>query len=259
VASPLTRILAFLKPTNLLALAVLAAIVYGATIYVAYTRRAERVARERQELAATVAQLEEKNQTLRATVQKLEAQAAELRTHVKRLTADTRVARVRITGQRLDAEGMPLTTLEFAEADRGEKAPPPRVVTVRGEEVYFDALVIRFDDDQVKVGDPLRGKSLHLFRRVFGSAQEPRQGPLLGPSEAEAAAAAPSAPVASAFERSLWLRFWHWADHPKEAEREGVRVAQIEAVGIRPILGATYRITLRHSGGLEIRRLEEEK
>jgi hypothetical protein len=30
------------------------------------------------------------------------------------------------------------------------------------------------------VGDLLRGKSLHLFRRVFGEAQEPRDGPSIG-------------------------------------------------------------------------------
>jgi hypothetical protein len=61
---------------------------------------------------------------------------------------------------------------------------------------------------------------------------------------------------ASAFEQALWLRFWYWVNHPDEAKAEGIRNVQSEAVGPpRPEPGATYRITLRHAGGLEIQRI----
>ncbi|MFW6162529.1 MAG: hypothetical protein ACODAJ_07140, partial [Planctomycetota bacterium] len=154
--------------------------------------------------------------------------------------------------------GVPVTTMEFTERLGQGATARSRVFTVRGREVYFDALLIKFAEDRVKVGDPLRGKSLHLFRRAFGSAQEPRDGPLLAAREPGAVPRAyRSGQGVSDFERRLWARFWHWTAHPDEAAAEGVRVAQIDAVGTRPEVGATYRITLEHDGGLNLRRVTD--
>jgi len=250
------RVLALLRafrPTNLLALLVLAAIGYGGARY--YLAR-QREARERQALADRLAKLQEENARLSSEARRLEARCAELEAFVGRLTTDTRVARVRVLDQSRDPDGVLLTVFEFTEFGRDGKPLPPKIFTLRGEEAYFDALVIKFLDDAVKVGDPLRGKSLHLFRRAFGSAQEPRDGPLLAASDGLVPDAYRGPEEPSDFEVALWRQFWRWVAHPREAEAQGVRVAQIEAVGTRPVEGATYLITLRHSGGLDIRRLE---
>jgi len=250
-------LLALLRPTNLVATALLAALGYGGYLYYDYCCRARNAQLERQQLEESVAKLEKTNSALRETIQTLETQVAELRLFVKRLTAESRIADVRILNQRRDVEGVPITTLEFVERDRDGKALPTRSLTVRGQEVYFDALVIQFSEKDVMAGDPLRGKSLHLFRRAFGSAQEPRDGPLIATAERDGV---PDiyrvTPAPSAFEQRLWRLFWHWADHPAEAEQEGVSVAQIKAVGIRPVVGAAYRITLKHAGALSIKRVE---
>jgi len=252
---PVRTVLALLKPTNLLAAVLLVAVAYGGITVFQIRRRADRVRRERQELSQTVERLQTTNARLRHAVQSLEEQCVQLRAFAARLTADTRVADVRILEQTADEAGVAITTLEFTELDPQGTRLDPRRATVLGREVYFDALVLKFADDAVKVGDPLRGKSLHVFRRTFGSAQEPRNGvPLAADGIVPDVYRGP--PTAATFERALWARFWHWADHPAEAEAEGVRVAQIEAVGIRPRPHATYRITLRHAGGLDIRRVE---
>ena len=249
-------LVAVLKPANLLATLLLAALGYGAFTAYGLVRRSNRAERQRDELEQSVGLLEKRNASLRGTVATLEAQCAQLRTFVARLTAESRVADLRILASHPDGGGVPVTTFEFTERRRDGAPLPSRVFTVRGHELYVDALVIKFSEDRVKVGDPLCGKSLHLFRRVFGSAQEPREGPLVAASQPDGVPAAYSSPAeASDFERRLWRLFWHWAAHPGEAAREGVRVAQIEAIGIRPIVGATYRITLEHDGGLNIKRL----
>jgi len=246
-----------LRPTNLLAVVVLLVASYLGITYMMARVRDARLARERRELEATVAALEQRNDALRRTVRQLEAQCEELKGFVKRLTTESRVADVRVVGQRLDSQRVPLWTLEFVERGRDGKPLPAKVLTVRGEEVFFDALVIKFSHDLVKVGDPLRGKSLHFFRRAFGSAQEPREGPMLAASGSVVPDAyRGSSGTASAFEQALWLRFWHWVNHPAEAAAEGIRVAQGEAVFTRPEPGATYRITLEHAGGLNIQRVE---
>lgn len=234
-----------LRPTNLLAVVVLLALAYMGVTYLMARYRSARVARERAELEAAVADLAAKNAALRADVRRLEAQCEELRGFVRRLSAESRVAEARVVAHRADPQGEPTWTIEFAEHDPDGNRLPARTIVVRGKEVYFDALIIKFDRDLVKVGDPLRGRTLHVFRRAFGSAQEPREGPLL------AGAATPSA-----FEQGLWLRFWHWADHPRAAEAEGVRVAQVEAVAIRPLPDALYRLTIEHAGGLNVKLVE---
>jgi cell division protein FtsB len=253
----LGKLLAALKPTNLLAGLLVALLGYGAWVAYGYHRRSVDAQLARQQLEDAVGQLQKRNTELKESVASLEAQRAELQRFVERLTAESRVAEVKVLGQRRDAEaGVVLTTFEFVETGRAGQAPP-RVFTLRGDIVYFEALVIRFLDKEVMVGDPLRGKSLHLFRRAFGDAQQPREGPPLAASHEDGIPDVYRvSPSPSAFERRLWRLFWHWADHPAEAEKEGVAVASIKAEGFRPAPGATYQITLRHAGGLEIKRTD---
>lgn len=241
-----------LRPTNLLAVVLLLILLYAGTTYLMARVREGRLASERRALEEAVGALERRNAALRQTVGRLEAQCEELEGFVRRLTAESRVAEARVVGRRLDAQNEPVWTLEFVEHGPGGKPLPAKVITLRGKEVYFDALVIKFAHDLVKVGAPLRGKSLHVFRRAFGSAQEPRDGPMLAATGTVVPDAYRPEGAVSAFEQALWLRFWHWASHPDEAAAEGIRVAQIEAVATRPEPGATYRLTLEHAGGLNI-------
>src|SRR5262249_62261872 len=124
---------------------------------------------------------------------------------------------------------------------------------IKGEEFYVDALVVRFDDKFVEIGDGLRGKSLLLFRRAFGNQQKPDDGtPLFnsGPDEKNpvpAGLAVPGAP--SAFEKGLWSRFWTLANDPEEAKKVGVRVAQGEAPHILARPHQVYQVRLRATGG----------
>jgi cell division protein FtsB len=243
------------KPANLVALLVLLVASYFVITYLILYIRAERTRQAQERLVGKVTELETTNKALKRDVQRLEAQCAELQAFVKRLSAESPVAFVKVLEQRLDADGVPITTVEFTET-RGGAPLPPRKLTLRGREIYFDALVIKFKHDLVKVGDPLRGKSIYLFRRAFGSFQEPRTGPLLSDTEDGVPKGYRGSSQASAFEHAFWLRFWYWADHPEEADAQGVRVAQGEAPYVRPALNATYRMTIDHDGGLNIRKME---
>ena len=43
----------------------------------------------------------------------------------------------------------------------------PRYFTFSGNIIQFQSLVIRFDDEFVRKGDPLRGRSAYIFWKVF--------------------------------------------------------------------------------------------
>jgi len=249
-----------LRPMNLLAVVVLLIGAYVGLTWVMAKFRDARLARERQELEKAVTELKQRNDALRRAVVQLEAQCEELKGFVKRLTAESRVAEARIVGHRLDSQNVPVWTVEFVELGRDGKPLPAKVITLRGKDIYFEALVIKFSHDLVKVGDPLRGKSLHFFRRAWGDAQEPREGPPLAASGSVVPDAyRASSGSVSAFEHALWLRFWYWVNHPDEAKAEGIRVAQLQAVGLPPEPGAVYRITLEHAGGPNILRVVPKK
>jgi hypothetical protein len=195
--------------------------------------------------------------------QKQAAIIRELGARLDRLKAEELVADVAVLGQSKGEGGTTVTQLSFVEYKPGTNDKlVSKTFDIKGEEFYIDALVVRFDDKFVEIGDGLRGKSLLLFRRAFGNQQKPDDGtPLFntGPDEKNpvpAGLAVPGAP--SEFERGLWGRFWTLANDPEEARKVGVRVAQGEAPHILARPHQVYQVRLRATGGLEIRpRLSE--
>ena len=173
---------------------------------------------------------------------------------VARLEAGTRVAQVIVTDQgKNTATGALETTIKFLEIDRKGKSLPPHYFTVKGDVIYFDALVIKFDHNYIERGEALRGKSICLFRRIFGEFQSPDEG---YPVDGEADQGVPSVyrvdDQPSSFETELWKDFWRYAADRSEAEKKGIRVIQGEAVYTRFLKRNVYTITLDHSGGINI-------
>jgi hypothetical protein len=167
------------------------------------------------------------------------------------------VADVKITALRKDASGRPLIDLTFTQYAPGTEDPTfQKAMTVFGEELYIDALVVKFDRKFVDAGDGLRGKSLLLFRRAFGDQQKPVDGIPLFAVKNETQILIPENlqidAVPSEFERKIWTQFWDLANDPDKAKVQGVAVAQGEAPHLKPALGQVYKLTLKASGGLDM-------
>jgi hypothetical protein len=152
----------------------------------------------------------------------------------------------------LDQERDPAGHVRFTELDaQGDIVGEPRELTLEGDEVYVDALVIKFEDNFITAGDALKGKALLLFRRVFTDRRRPAEGDVLDrEGQIPQSYAAERAPTS--FERELWARFWELANDPEEAKRRGVRALHGEAVSTRLRKDRTYTITLRSTGELTI-------
>ena len=176
-----------------------------------------------------------------------------LQTALKLMKVDHRVARISVLSQQGSAAaGDLLTKFSFAELDRqGQPMDQPRVFTVEGDIIYLDAWVVKFSDEYVELGDPLRSTSVCLFRRVFGEAQQPSQGFQLDRPQSQPLAYRNGGKV-SDFEEELWERFWEYANNPSVAKEAGVRAAHGEAPSIKLMPGKRYRVELRSSGGLSV-------
>lgn len=185
---------------------------------------------------------------MEAKVAKLEAETIRLRTYVKLLEHTERRAQVEVISQAKDAEGETINKLRFTELDpQGGVVGAQRTVEIKGDEVYIDTLVIKFEDHFVEEADPLKGKALLLFRRIFTNRVKPDDGYVLDRAGvAPEIYAAKSAP--SPFERELWSRFWEVANHEQLAKQAGVKAMHGQAVYGRLVPNAVYTLLMRSTG-----------
>jgi hypothetical protein len=185
----------------------------------------------------------------------LRAQVAELRTRIARLTEEARCARVLVESQSTNAAGQVTTVLLWAETDAAGKLLPGaalRRFTVQGADVHFDTRQIIFSAEDVAGGDPLRGRTLTLFTRVWGEQQTPESGPSL---EIDAEKPVPvrwssgNATLQDA-ELRMWRRFQSYCTDKAAADADGVRTAQGTAVHKPLLAGREYRLSVTAPGQL---------
>ncbi len=189
---------------------------------------------------------------LQQEVNRLEQERQKLVDYAQRLSSSRRVAQVDVIRQRVDENRHTVSTLLWQEIGPDGTLGKPVAVEAVGTLVYFDALVIKFDYQQVKEGDPERGTSLAMFRRIFGDQQAPESVPELDRG-ARPPINDPSKP--SHLQSELWARFWDLIDDSELALRYRVRVAQCEAPAVPLKAGQIWELTLDAAGGLNLKKI----
>jgi len=193
---------------------------------------------------------------LTAEVDALEQQRQELRDYIRRLSASRRVAQIDVIDQRPDQRGQAVSAIVWHEIGRDGVLSDPQTVEVVGELMYVEAAVIKFDHDSVAKGDPDKGGTVAVFRRIFGDRQIAALAPDLNQATHPTATGnVPDKP----FEVRLWDLFWRLMGDPKLAEQYGVRVAQCEAPAVRIKPGQVWEVALDAAGGLNLRLIGERK
>lgn len=108
------------------------------------------------------------------TIQALLTENKELKQSIENLTVEEQIGYAKVVAQ-TEREGRRFTTLKFVETARND---PLKIVfesefTFEGDVVHFDALIVKFTDEFVRDG---KGRSLYLWRRVYGEHMAPREG-----------------------------------------------------------------------------------
>lgn len=171
---------------------------------------------------------------------------------IHRLSAESRRAEILVTQSSYDENSKKIeTTIKFLEYDASQNPLPAKYFTFQGNLLQFQTLVVRFDDDLVKKGDPLKGKSLILFLKVFS----------LDGKNTEEFEITPTGPIPlgyklpdthQEYEKDLWGKFWSYALDPEMRKGSGIKNAQIEAPGSMFLPGMIYRLVVEHDGGMRI-------
>ncbi len=192
-----------------------------------------------------IAQLQQEKEQLQAKTEQLQGV-------VTRLTAEKRVAEILVTERIIDAAGLPISNLLFVEYAKDGSTLPPRQFTVRGEHVHVDGLVIEFANDFVQKDDPLRGHSILLFDKIYGSAQQPMNAqPIDSPGNIPELYRS-ATPEVSQFEQELWSNFWRLAGDENFRNERGVKVANGKSIYGPFKTDRLYTITLDATGKMSV-------
>ncbi len=192
---------------------------------------------------------------LNARIDQLEREKAEMLLYAQRLSASRRVAQVNVIDQDRDAQGGPVSVLHWQQISPTGILGPVEVLQLRGEQVYFEAMVVKFDYDLIGRDAPGRSTNLALFRRAFGNDQAPSAG---HPLDQTAPILVGDEPTTQAADRFAWSRFWEVVSTPELAKEYGIRVAQCEAPSVRVKKGQVWEVTLDAAGGLNLRYIGEQ-
>jgi len=184
-----------------------------------------------------------------AEISRLNASIKKLELALRYLKIDHRVARFTAVDQTKDEDTGEISSLiEFVELnDEGHPIDTPRQFRIRGDTVYIDGWVVKFEDKYVEQADLERGTSLLLFKRIFGSGQKPDDGYPLDEVGSAPRAYARGGKM-SDFERKIWDDFWNIANDAERAKQLGIRAAHGGAPFMKVEKGKSYRILLRASG-----------
>jgi len=184
-------------------------------------------------------------------IEQLQEQVQEKEQAIQRLETHYRKARIVVTDQAV-TDGQMHTTLLFVEYRADGSELPARQFTILGNEAHFDAEVIKFNDEYVKAGDPLRGHSIMLFTRIYGAHQAPADGYVIDEPGHIPQIYRGADPRVSDFEEKLWSHFWDLFNN--QAARQTLGVSGLHGEGLFGQFDKNhvYTITVRADGGGDI-------
>jgi hypothetical protein len=199
----------------------------------------------------TVDQKQRSIDELNALKAQLEQQLVARQEMIDRLSRSRRIGHVEVLDQERDSTGAAVdTTVRFIELGDNGRELGRQDFTILGNVLFIDAWTVKFEPGDVAHGDPLRGKTLILLRRIYSDRMRPLEGLPIDTPGAIPAGYAASDPAK--FEQQLWRDFWRLAGDREAAEALGIRVAQGEAVYQQVAPGQRFELIVDNSGGMSL-------
>ena len=182
-----------------------------------------------------------------------------LETSLKLLKSDRRMANLTILEKQIDNDGRSWR-VQFKEVNaQNEAIGPAKEFSLRGERIYIDGWVVKFDDKYIEEADELRAASLFVFKSIYGSDQSPADGsPLDEQSAEDGIPDGYRSDKQRDFEKQIWGDFWTVCNDKGKQEELGVRASHGVAVSIDPVEGKTYRMDIRSGGDVSIEPIGEQ-
>ncbi len=194
---------------------------------------------------------------------RMQAEIAVRERMIERLARSERRARIEVIDQQFGDEGhasardgrrVVSTTVRFLELDADGREIGRREYCIPGDMLHVDAWTARFPKEAVAEGDPLRDRTLLLWRSIYSDRLPPAEGfPIDTPGGIPDGYAEGER---GRLERATWTSFWRLATDAAESRRRGIEVAQGEGVHKPVRKGEAYELRLDAAGGISMRPLD---
>jgi len=167
-----------------------------------------------------------------------------LKLAIENLTREEQIGYAKVLRQET-IDGKLYTTLKFVETARGNqlKKVLERDYTIEGDVVFFDALIVTFNNADVMTGEK---RALYLWRRVYGEKMAPSDGlPIEMEARAPKRYADFLAQLSLPEQEMFWDAVWRLADDPDVLKKHGVKAVYGNAVykKLRPGLIYVFKIS----------------
>lgn len=163
------------------------------------------------------------------TIHELLTENKQLKQAITNLTDEDQIGYAKVISQR-NEDGRLLTAIRFVETARGDKTKVilQKEYTIEGDVVYFDALIVKFDNQMVSDG---KSRALYLWRRVYGEKMPPGEGFAIEEPGAEPKRYSGLLEALPIEHRQLfWASIWDLANDPEKLHEHGIKAIYGSAV-----------------------------
>lgn len=174
-----------------------------------------------------------------------------LRTAITNLSKESVIGYATIL-KRVQTDAGPEVTCRFVEVDRNDRRIPlsSKDFLIKGDEIYFDAIIVKFDSSLVKDG---KEKAMYLWRRVFGNKMKPEEGLNMNTPGVEAKRYNDLASRLSLPEKeTFWKEIWDLSNNVEKMAKQGIRAVNGQAAYAQLEEGKIYKFLIGNDGNLTI-------
>lgn len=157
-----------------------------------------------------------------STIHSLLTENHELNKAIKNLTSEEQIGYATLQSQERDPTGQLQSTIRFVQTAAGKpkEVVSEQLFTIAGDVIHFDALIVKFTSEYVKDG---KGRSLYLWRRIYGEANSPASGELIDiPNEAPERYYSITRALKVNDSDIFWESIWALANNPDQLSQHGV-------------------------------------
>ena len=183
-----------------------------------------------------------------ASIHKLLTENHQLNKAVRNLTQEEQIGYATLQSQSRNDLGELESVVRFVQtaADNPQTTVSEQLFVVRGDIIYFDALIVKFTNEYVKDGTE---RALYLWRRIYGETTTPANGDAI-----EIPGTAPERYYTITESLHLknrdifWEAIWELANDPTRLSDYGVQAVFGNAIYIRMQPGKVYLFKISATG-----------
>jgi len=167
---------------------------------------------------------------------------------IHNLTQEKQIGYAVLESQTHNPSGHPVNTLRFVQTapENPKRIVSEQLFTIESDVVYFDALVVKFNNEFVKDG---KERALYLWRRIYGENTPPSKGQSIEmPGDSPVRYESITRSLRFNHKEIFWNAVWGLANDPGKLDDYGLSAVFGNAIYIQPLPDKVYLFKISPTG-----------